>query len=205
MTTQLDDFETRLLHTLREQVAERESTAPRRSHGPRRVVLTVAAVAAAATGLLFIPALGTSPAYSVQEGNAGEIVVEINAPTDASGLERALREHGIAADVTYLPELATCAAGRYVNVDRPLSGLTTMVSSDSIGVTIPPGAIRDGETFVLSWSVLPMSQAEIDALNAEIEQDGGITTEGAHVTLTAGVAAGPVQQCIPVPTAPATP
>jgi len=204
MTTQLDDFETRLLHTLREQVTQHQSTAPRRSRGPRRLALTAGAVAAAATGLLLIPGLGTSPAYSVQEGNAGEIIVEINAPTDASGLQRALQEHGIAADITYLPELQTCAPGRYVEVDRSLSGLTTSIGSESIGVTIPPGAIRDGETFVLSWSVLPMSQAELDALNTQITQDGGTTTEGAHATLTAGVAAGPVQPCTPVPAESAT-
>lgn len=205
MTTQLDDFETRLLHTLREQVTQRQSAGARQSRRPRRLVMTAAAVAAAATALLIIPGLGTSPAYSVQEGNAGEIVVEINAPTDASGLERALQEHGIAADITYLPELQTCAPGRYVEVDRPLSGLTTMVGSESIGVTIPPGTIREGETFVLSWSILPMRQAELDALNSQIAEDGGTTTEGAHVTLTAGVAAGPVQPCTPVPAAPATP
>lgn len=204
MTTQLDDFETRLLHTLREQVAQRQTTPPRRSRGRRRFGLTIGAVAAAAAGLLLVPGLGTAPAYSVQEGNAGQIIVEINTPMDASGLERALQEHGIAADITYLPELQTCAPGRYVEVDRPLSGLTTSVGTNGIGVTIPPGAIRDGETFVLSWSILPMSQAELDALNTQIEEDGATTTEGAHGTLTAGVAAGPVQPCLPVP-APATP
>lgn len=205
MTTQLDDFETRLLHTLREQVTQQGTTPARRSHRPRRLMAMAGAVAAAATALLVIPGLGTSPAYSVQEGNAGEIVVEINAPTDAEGLERALREHGIAADITYLPQLQSCAPGRYVEVDRPLSGLTTMVGSESIGVTIPPGTIREGETFVLSWSILPMSQAELDTLNSQIAEDGGTTIEGAHVTLTAGVAAGPVRPCTPVPAAPATP
>ena len=50
-----------------------------------------------------MPGLGTTPAYSVQEGNAGTIEVQINRPQDAAGLERAIEEHGIAADITYLP------------------------------------------------------------------------------------------------------
>lgn len=201
MTTALDDFETRLLYALREEVGQREPAPTRRPRRRRRYALTTAAVAAAATGLLFLPGIGTTPAYSVQEGNAGEVIVEINAPEDAAGLQRALEEHGIAADITYLPELQTCAPNRYTEVDRSLSGLTTSMGTNYIGVTIPPGVVRDGETFVLSWSVLPMTAGELAELNTSSSgaEEGVTTTEGSHGTVSFGVAAGPVQPCQPIP------
>ncbi len=210
MTTTLDDFETRLLYALREEVCQREPSPAHRPGRRRRYALTAAAVAAATTAFLVLPGIGSTPAYSVQEGNAGEIIVEINAPRDAAGLQRALEEHGIAADITYLPELQTCGPGRYVEVDRPVSGLTTTIGTnyasdltttigtDYVGVTIPPGAVRDGETFVLSWSVLPMTAEELEAISADSE-DGTSATEGSHVTIDLGIAAGAVQPCVPVP------
>jgi hypothetical protein len=62
-------------------------------------------------------------AHSVAEGNAGRIHIEINRPEDATGLERALQEHGIAADIAYLPELQRCAQVRYSVVDRKFVGM----------------------------------------------------------------------------------
>ncbi|MDO5503558.1 MAG: hypothetical protein Q4G67_10335 [Actinomycetia bacterium] len=197
MNTSLDTFETRLLDSLRTEVADRATDqenpdpSPTNARRPRRrYLLTAAAVAATAGALLFVPGLGTQPAYSVQDGNAGEVIVEINRPEDAAGLQSALAAHGIAADITYLPELQECAQGRFTEVDRAIPGLTVSVGTESVGVIIPPGTVRDGETFVLTWSVLPMTDKELESLDA---------VSGGHLSTDFGVAAGPVAPCKPVP------
>lgn len=195
MMTQLDDFETRLLNSLRAEVAQR----PQRR--PRRGVLVAAGVAASAAAFVIIPGPQESPAFSVVEGNAGEITVEIARPEDPIGLERALEEHGIEADITYLRGRQTCAPGRYTEVDRSSPGLMTSIGGRSIAVTIPAGTVRDGETFVLTWSVQPMAEEELEAPNAE-SHDGAVTVGGFHVTVDAAVVTGPINPCAPVPLSP---
>ena len=89
------------------------------------------------------------------------VTVEIRAPRDADGLRRALADHGIPAVITYLPELRACAPGRYAEVERATSGMSVSVGADALEVTIPPGTVRDGETFVLVRSVLPLSGTDV--------------------------------------------
>lgn len=197
MTTQLDDFETRLLQSLRAEVAQRHQ--PR----SRRGFLIAAGAAAAATAFVVAPALKPTPAFSVSEGNAGEVKVTITRPEDASGLERALVEHGINADVTYLSDLQTCSPGRFQKSERATPGLMTSVSDQSIAVTIPPGAVRDDETFVLTWSVLPMTDDEIADQNLNLPDDVTVVS-GSHSNVDFAVASGPVSPCEPVP-APGSP
>lgn len=55
-------------------------------------------------GEIYVP---PSWPWSPSEGNAGEIKVTITRPEDAPGLERALVEHGINPNITYLPDLQT--------------------------------------------------------------------------------------------------
>ena len=192
MTTQLDDFETRLLQSLRAEVAQRRH--PR----SRRRLLVAAAAAAAATAFVTVPALKPTPAFSVSEGNAGEINVMITRPEDASGLERALVEHGINADVTYLPDLQTCSPGRFQPSERATPGLMTSISDHSIAVTIPAGTVREDETFVLTWSVLPMTDEEIAEQNLDLPEDVTFVS-GSHSNVDFAVASGPVDACEPVP------
>jgi hypothetical protein len=172
----LDAFETRLLVELRREVAE---PAPAQRRTRRALGLAAGVAATAVVGVVLVPGLGTTPAYSVQEGNAGEITVEVNRPEDAAGLERALAEHGIDADVTYLPALQTCAPGRYTEVDREV-GMSLSIGTDLVRVTLAPGAVRDDETFVMVLSVEPV-------------------TDGMSSSVLAEVARGPVGACDPVP------
>lgn len=186
----LDGFETRLLAELR-----REVVTVRRRPG-RRLLASAAAVAAATVaGVVVVPGLGQTTAYSVQEGNAGEVEVEIRRPDDAAGLERALAEHGIAADVTYLSDLQTCAPGRFTEVDREV-GMQIRIGQDLVRVTLAPGAVRDGETFVMVLSVEPMTQQELDA---SAEEDGVRAVDGTRSSVSAEVADGAVGPCVPVP------
>ena len=190
--TLLDPFESRLLAELRREVVTSPAAQPPPRRG-RRVLVAAAAVAAtAAVGVVLVPGLGSSAAYSVQEGNAGEVVVEINRPEDSTGLERALAEHGIAADVTYLPDLQSCAPGRFTEVDREV-GMLVQIGQEIVKVTLPPGAVRDGETFVMELSVEAMTEDEL----AEItEREGQPAIEGTRSKVSAEVATGPVTPCV---------
>lgn len=198
MNTQLDTYETRLLAELRREVAATAEAAPPPVRTRRRALTLAAGVAAAAVvGVVLAPGLGTTPAYSVQEGNAGEVEVQINRPEDAAGLERALEEHGIAADITYLPDLQTCAEGRFTAVSREV-GLSLSIGEDLVRVTLAPGAVRDGETFVMVLSVEAMTQDEL----AEVaEREGQRVVDGTSSSVSAEVASGTVGACTPVPRA----
>lgn len=185
MTSQLDDFETALLRELRDHVVER-STRPRRTRS--RVLAGLGISAAAATAaVVLVPGAGVEQAYSVQEGNSGEIQVEVNRLEDSAGLERALEAHGIQADVTYVPDGGQCAPGRYDPVKRSLSGMTTAIGKDFLDVTLPPGAVRDGETFVLAVSLVPLPDS--------VQPNGIRNEDGSRVWVDFDVATGPVAPC----------
>lgn len=199
MSTQLDSFEERLLAELRDYVAEPAAAGRRHEQRSRRLgsfryVLRGIAVAAAIGAILMVPGLGSTPAYSVGEGNAGEVYVQINRPEDAAGLERALEEHGINADITYLPALQTCAPGRYTEVDRETNMLAS-ISEQHISVTLAPDTVRDGETFVLTWSVEPLTDEELEQIGT---QDGENAVDGFSTKVDFAVATGAVAPCQPI-------
>ena len=106
----LDAFETALLGELRAHVATRPAAAPAhqppRPGRPRRWAAGLAAAAAVATAYVVVSPGGpaVSPAYAVSEGADGEVVVTVHRLEDADGLEQALREHGIDAEVSFDPD-----------------------------------------------------------------------------------------------------
>lgn len=112
MTTEtpLTSFETALLSELRDNVSAR-ATAPKRR---RRSIAAVAAagIAALATGI-GLTTMGGSPAFAVDTSADGDIVVRIHELTDAAGLEQALADQGVTADVSYGGE-----AGNTITVDQ---------------------------------------------------------------------------------------
>ncbi|ABS02281.1 hypothetical protein [Kineococcus radiotolerans] len=134
-----------------------------------------------AAGLALVAVVTVSrplPAYAVTGGNGGEVKVEVNRLEGAGALEDALREKGIAADITYLPSRRACRPGRYVD-DSP-RGLSLSVSADRFEVIIPAGAVGAGETFVLSASVTPLPDSGVSA------------------AVDYGIARGPISPCTPV-------
>ncbi len=149
MNTQLDHFENALLTEIRQYVTNR-STATRL---PVKRRWALGSIVAAVAGGLAVPLLMPTPAYTVSEGNAGEIIVKVNRPEDAPGLEAKLAEYGIKADVTYLPFSQTCQPDRFTEVpDGRMKGMQLSVGENLVELVIPPGRIRDGETFVMELS-----------------------------------------------------
>jgi hypothetical protein len=192
---QLDSFEAALLTRLRARVEHPPPVpAPGLGRPGTRLLLTAAAtIAAAAAAVVVAPGLGPTAAYSVQEGNAGSITVEVMRLEDAEGLEAALAEYGISADVSYVPDEQECADGRYTPVTRSLRGMQVSIGSELLRVTLPPGAVRDGETFVLA-----VSGTAIPA-GSTTSEDGIRDREGLRSWMDVAVAAGPVQPCRVVP------
>ncbi len=74
MNAPLDSFEAALLNRLRDQVDE-PVAAPHRIRRSRLLLAAAATVAAAVAMVVVVPGLGSTAAYSVQEGNSGTITV----------------------------------------------------------------------------------------------------------------------------------
>lgn len=176
---QLDAFEERLLADLKAVVgaqsasAPTTSTSPDRSRALRRWSVPAAAAAAVAIALVATTARPT-PAFAVSGTNGEEVTVTVTRLEGAEALQRELRARGVPADITYLPTDKACQRGRYEEVRTP--GLSLQVGADLFEVTIPPGAIGTGNTFVLSAAVTP-------------------TAEGVRAIVEFGIAQGAVGPC----------
>lgn len=195
MNTALDSFETALLTQLREHI-DQHNPEPTRASRRRRLILSAAALAAGVTTLgVLVPELGTEAAYSVQEGNTGTITVEVRRPENAAGLEAELAKYGINADITYLPYGQQCAPGRFTPVERSLPGMGIVTGSDLLELTLPPGAVQEGETVVM-WISGEIIPAEPESTRDEngVRNMGGYTASGDF-----DVSAGPVSPCDVVP------
>ncbi|MBZ2198862.1 hypothetical protein [Occultella gossypii] len=185
----LDDFESRLLGELRDVVALRTPAAiaaPARKQGvPPRRRWVIAGVAAATVGLT-IWGLGTTagpPAYAVSENSAGDVSFILLDADEAAGLETALASHGIAADVTLLPQNTTCATGRFAGENEYPDWMAEPVIADAgVTVTVPAGALNEGETLVVVY----------------IGTRDGLQP-GEMAATSVAVADGPVGECVPVP------
>lgn len=189
MTRQLDTFESALLAELQQFVGERDR--PTTARRPRRLVPVVGVVAVTTCAAMLLPGVGTTAAYSVQEGNAGEIHVQVERLEDAAGLERELQEWGIDADVTYVEDGGQCAPRRYEAVPGS-RGMSYVVGAATFEVTLAPGAVRAGETLVIAASLVRLPP------DAEPDADGIRDAGGVRVWLQADVTAGPVGPCAPV-------
>src|SRR6478609_11039498 len=98
----MNTFESSLLTELRGYVAERSEDAPvrRRSRARWAWAAAVPAATLATVGALVLSSSAAS-AYSLDKTTNGDIVVKIEALSDAAGLENALRANGVDAHVDY--------------------------------------------------------------------------------------------------------
>ncbi len=152
---ELDAFETRLLTELKAEVDARATDAePNRLPAARRRSLwyiPVTGAAAAVAIALVVTVARPTPSYAVTGRNGEEITVTVTRLEGPEALQAALRERGVPSDIQYLPSDTKCLPGRYTEVDTPGSSLS--VGSNLFEVTIPPGAVGPGDTFVLSAAV----------------------------------------------------
>jgi hypothetical protein len=121
------NFEERLLTRLKAEVAERGAAAARleaeeastaapawRRRTPRLAFAGGAAVAALATVIAINAGSGSgSQAFAVETQDGGATTIQVNSPEDAPGLEAALEDAGIPAQVNWLPAGMTCREPRF--------------------------------------------------------------------------------------------
>jgi hypothetical protein len=227
------DFEQRLLTRLKVVVAERGATVAReevedaptakpiwRRSGPRLALGAGVAVAAVATAL--IAGAGgdnASKAFAVVPREGGGVTIEIYSLEDASGLERALEDAGIKAQVTWLPAGKVCREPHYKPSRVRLPGGGT-VGGFTMGGPGGPMTIAVGSTrqWRESWGKHrrgEISDEELASTNldpAAFRPDQSVVVFGTPTPFNGdpeggsiaslGVAEGPVEPCEPVPALP---
>ena len=213
-------FEQRLLERLKAVVAERgeataaaeaaateDATPSWRRRAPRLALGAGLALAAIAV-VLIVSAGGNNPskAFAVEPQAGGGVKIKIYSLEDASGLEQALEDAGVRAQVTWLPAGKVCREPHYKPTIVRLpgggsfgggtmtgpGGITIGIGSTKAGmrgsvanVNLDPEAFRPDQSIVLSGTPVPYNG----------DPEGGSITK-------MGVAEGPVEPCKLVPALP---
>ena len=213
-------FEQRLLERLKAVVAEsgevaaaaeaaatEDATPSWRRRAPRLALGAGLALAAIAV-VLIVSAGGNNPskAFAVEPQAGGGVKIKIYSLEDASGLEQALEDAGVRAQVTWLPAGKVCREPHYKPTIVRLpgggsfgggtmtgpGGITIGIGSTKAGmrgsvanVNLDPKAFRPDQSIVLSGTPVPYNG----------DPEGGSITK-------MGVAEGPVEPCKLVPALP---
>jgi hypothetical protein len=210
------DFEQRLLARLKAIVAERGAAAAEaaeaqaassswRRHGPRLALGAVTALAAVAVALI-VSAGGDNPpaAFAVEAQEGGGVRIEVYRLSDASGLEEALEEAGIQAQVTWLPAGKVCREPHYKPslVHLPGGGTLGGMTMGGPGgpMTIAVGEVSDDEMANLSLDPKAFRPDQSVVISGTPTPHDGDPEGGSIASL--GVAKGPVEPCEPVPALP---
>ncbi|MBS1882734.1 MAG: hypothetical protein JSS97_07240 [Actinobacteria bacterium] len=226
------NFEERLREYLRAVVAERgaEGTEPVGSaptwRRALRPALAGAGVATVAGAVLLVLAGGndTSAAYAVEPQDGGQVRVEIRSLEDAQGLQDALDEAGVPANVNYVPAGTVCREPRFKPVDPEgqeagVEGQEAVEAQEAMPAgepSSPPAA--DGESSLPTKSLnLGLSQAGEPAAKTVFTVSPETVGTGQTLVLTvapepggegetvqAAVAEGDVAPCVQVPAGQAT-
>jgi hypothetical protein len=228
----LPNFEQRLLARLKAVVAERGAASAAaeaaeaqaampswRRRAPRLVLGAGVALAAIAIALI-VSAGGGNPskAFAVEPQQGGGVKIKIYSLEDASGLEQALQDAGIKAQVTWLPAGKVCRELHYKPTIVHLPGggsFSGMTMSGPGGITIGIGSTkvlresfaerRRGETSADEMANVTLdpeafrSDQSVVISGTPVPYDGD--PEGGSITKM-GVAEGPVEPCDQVPALP---
>lgn len=223
------DFEQRLLDELKAVVAERGTKQPTPLQGsaptpawrraPRLALGAIAALAVAAAVLVFNSGGDNTPtAFAVEPREDGGVTIKVYSLEDASGLEQALEEAGIKAQVTWLPAGKVCREPHYKPsiVHLPGGGSFGGMSMGGPGViTIGIGSTKAWRESFGKHRRGQISAGELANVNLDpqafhpdqsvvlsgtpVPHDGD--PEGGSITKM-GVAEGPVEPCKQVPALP---
>jgi hypothetical protein len=133
---------------LRQILTSCESPAPLGGPSFRRRPLASAVAAAVAIVAVVVGSstVGTSVAFAVEQDRDGDVVITIHRLADSAGLEKALREHGIEAQVTYLRT-------RIPSDLADNSGSSPCAAGPRIGATVDPSD-AGGFTVILERAYL---------------------------------------------------
>ena len=226
------DFEQRLLARLKAVVAERGEAAAAaeaanaqaatpswRRRGPRLALGAGIALAAIAVALIVSAGSDhTSKAFAVEPQQGGGVKIKIYSLEDASGLEQALKEAGIRAQVTWLPTGKVCREPHYkpTMVHLPGGGsFGGMTMGGPGGITIgisSTKASRESFGKHMRGEIAADELANVNLDPAAFRPDQSVVISGTPVPYDGdpeggsitkmGVAEGPVEPCKLVPALP---
>jgi hypothetical protein len=225
------DFEQRLLARLKAVVAERgaasaaagaaEAPAVTPSWRRRAPRLAFGAVALAAVAIALIVSAGgdnPSKAFAVNPQKGGGVTIEIYSLEDASGLEQALQDAGIQAQVTWLPAGKVCREPHYQPTIVHLPGggsFGGMTMGGPGGITIGIGSTKASRESFGRYRRGEISTDKLANVNldpAAFQPDQSVVLSGTPVPYNGdpeggsitkmGVAEGPVEPCKLVPALP---
>jgi hypothetical protein len=175
-------FQERLLDELKITVAQRGAeqeasteTGPHSSgwRPTRRLgIITGAGLAAAAALLVFNSGNNSTPkAFAVEPQGGGGVAITIYSPEDAAGLEEALAEAGVSAQVTWLRPGTTCREPRFTKsiVKSPLGG-----DFGGIGGAGPGKAMTIGLISSQEWQERRQRYLRGEITDAEYESPANI-------------------------------
>lgn len=223
------DFEQRLLARLKAVVAERGAAAAEAAEAqissPSRrrlpLALGAATVLVAVAVALIVSAGGDNPpaAFAVEPQEGGGVKIEIYSLEDASGLERALEDAGIRAQVTWLPAGKVCREPHYKpsRLHLPgggsLGGMTMGGPGGPMTIAVGStqrwretfgkhrrGEIADDEMANLNLDPKAFRPDQSVVISGTPTPHDGDPEGGSIASL--GVAEGPVEPCEPVPALP---
>jgi hypothetical protein len=156
-----------------------------------RIVFGGAAVAAVAAGVLAVSSGtdGTSSAFAVEPQGDGTVRVEISSLSDAQGLEKALEEAGVKADVHYLAAGMVCREPRFTptaagKAEKGETSGSIRQTDSGVVFTITRAGIGSDDTLLVTASPGP---------------------EGMGDMVGVQIAEGAVSPCDPVPAPEGTP
>ncbi len=180
-----NDFEQRLLDELKTVVAERAveqeaagEVAPRPPawrRAPRLAIASVAVLAAAVAVLLFNSGGDNTPrAFAVESQQGGGVKIEVYSLEDAAGLEGALEDAGIKAQVTWLSPGTFCREPRFTPSKAKLPGGGSL-SGFSMGgpgaLTISVGSTQQSRQRFKEHMRGEISDEEFEATLANVNLD----------------------------------
>ena len=181
--TKMNRFESSLLTQLT-AVADGHSPHTPLLRKPALVALPVGAAAIAAAAITGIGALsGASAAYAVTTAADGDVVVTINALSDAAGLQSQLRADGIDANVNYDASIGAttppgASAGQHPALAESVSGMASPPGAKTVTSGPGPQPGPDGlEPANVSFS---QGSVTLDIPAADVNNDYtlDITTSG---------------------------
>ncbi len=161
-TESLDHFELSLLAQLREFVADRHDSRTDTSARRHGRILLSAAVAVGVVGLGTIAMTGRSaPAFAMEYGDSGAVVVRIHQLADAEGLEAALAARGVTAEVDY-------AGGAPGPIAVDVDGGVVIGSAPAIDGGPPPGGESSAAGRISSGSGADGSAGSVPPADADL-------------------------------------
>lgn len=168
---------------------------------PRLALGATTAIAAIAVALI-VSAGGdhTPAAFAVEPQEGGGAMIKVFTLRDAAGLEQALEEVGIRAQVTWLPPGTSCSEPRFTSSTVKLPGGGTLSGFDAVG----PGAL----TISVSSARKPRPLAHLHLDPAAFRPSQSVVLYGSPKPFDGNpeggfeahfqVAEGPVEPCQPV-------